>query len=65
MAIFEKDKGEVKEYLAVLDAEGKMIGVFNPSNRKIPLEVFAEAFTAKGLSVEIRESSEVPTVITL
>lgn len=65
MAIFdEKQDTTKKHYLALLDAEGEMVAIINPMS-KLSNEVLMEALTAKGLSVEIRESKPDITTVTL
>lgn len=65
MAIFEKETGNNNQYLAILDSAGNMIGIFNPSNKKTPLEVFADAFTEKGINCELKIANEPIVKITL
>jgi len=66
MGIFEKDKKEeVREYMVILDSNGNTLGIFNPVNKRIPLSLFVEAFSAKGIRTEIRTHTESPVEIVL
>lgn len=65
MALFENTKTDVKEYLALLDTEGNMIAVVNPTAKGVTLSMLADAMFAKGLIVEIRESKPEMRTISL
>ncbi|MBD3842843.1 MAG: hypothetical protein IE909_13355 [Campylobacterales bacterium] len=65
MAIFEDDDVDTDEYLAILDVNGNMIGIFNPSSKEVPLEVYKKAFNAKGIKCEIRQTMIAPVEIIL
>lgn len=55
MAIFEKPKKtDSKAYVALLDTEGNMVAIVNPT-QKIAPELLVDSLKAKGLNVELRE----------
>lgn len=62
MAIFEKEKKDTKHYVALLDAEGNMVAIINPTAKLQP-ELLVDSLRAKGLNVELRESQ--PEITTL
>lgn len=53
MAIFEKEKSESKEYLAMLDANGDMVAFVSPI-KGVSNQLIQDALAARGVNVEIR-----------
>lgn len=66
MAIFdEKHDTTKKQFIALLDKEtGDQVAIVNPSS-KVTLEALMEGLTAKGLTVELRESKPEVTSVAL
>ena len=54
MAIFEKEKQEAKEYLAMLDVDGEVVAFVHPV-KGVSNEVLVGALASKGVNVEVRE----------
>ena len=64
MALFEKDTKTSGEYVALLDAEGSLVAFISPVKQVKP-ETLLEALKAKGLNVEVRQSSAEMTTVGL
>ena len=54
MAIFEKEKQEAKEYLAMIDVDGEVVAFVHPV-KGVSNELLVNALSAKGVNVEVRE----------
>ena len=54
MAIFEKEKTESKEYLAMVDVDGEAVAFVHPV-KGVSNEVLIDALASKGVNVEVRE----------